>query len=51
MKLIALYAMLLAFAAFWGWRETQEHIACIQSGGYVVLGWLQDGCAARKEAP
>jgi len=30
-------------------KETVEHVACIQSGGDVVLGWIQDGCAARPE--
>ncbi len=41
----------LAFLAFWGWRETVEHKACLQSGGDVVLGWLQDGCTTRKATP
>lgn len=46
MKTVSLIAV-LAFLAFWGWRETVEHVACITSGGDVTLGWFQDGCAAR----
>ena len=33
---------------FWGWRESVEHVACIESGGDVSLGWFQDGCVVRK---
>ena len=42
---------ILAFMTFWGWRESQEHIACLQSGGDVALGWFQDGCTTRKATP
>lgn len=33
------------------WIESGEHKACLQSGGDVVLGWLQDGCTTRRATP
>ena len=35
---------------FLAWSEHQQHTACIETGGTVVLGWFQDGCSDRMSA-
>lgn len=43
-----LIASVFALLMLWKWGETAEHIACINSGGDVVLGWFQDGCTTHQ---
>lgn len=46
-----LWPMIFLTFIAWKWIEGEEHKACLQSGGDVVLGWFQDGCAVRKATP
>lgn len=43
----ATWAAAIAAWAVLFWSDHRQNMACLQSGGTVVLGVVQDGCAER----